>query len=452
MVLLDFIRYQQHLTGTKIGCREGDCGACTIMVGELLNGELRYHTTTSCLMPLGNAAGKHIVTVEGLNFSHTKGHSAPLTAVQQAMADESATQCGFCTPGFVMALTCYAISDKPATAIDAKAAMDGNICRCTGYHSLMRAGSRISELVSSCKENRLDFARAHHIIPDYFAFVADGLRQLPPLPETPATHALPVGGGTDLYVQRHDQMTDARIRFTRREKNDPAVYVDNNAAVLSASATVTDLSAQPFLHNAFPQLADYIKLVSSTPIRNMATIAGNIVNASPIGDFSIFLLALDARLTLHKGSGKRDLPLRKFYTGYKQLAKQPEEQISRIMFPLPAATDFFHFEKISKRTHLDIASVNTACFLQMDGSVIISAGLSAGGVAPVPLFLAHSSEWLRGKSLESISIQELLAVVQSEISPIGDARGTAGYKRLLLNQLVTIHLAKALESTQAITV
>src|SRR6185436_750920 len=142
MVLLDFIRYHKNLKGTKIGCREGDCGACTVLVGELKEGKLIYHAVTSCLVPLGSAAGKHIVTIEGINMDG-------LNPVQSAMDEEGATQCGFCTPGFVMSMAGYCLSDKPATGKNAIACVDGNICRCTGYKSIERAALRLNEILKS---------------------------------------------------------------------------------------------------------------------------------------------------------------------------------------------------------------------------------------------------------------------------------------------------------------
>jgi xanthine dehydrogenase small subunit len=141
MVLLDFIRYHQHLMGTKIGCREGDCGACTVLVGELKDNEPQYQSMTCCLMPIGNAQGKHIVTVEGIN------NDEGLNPVQQAMADEGATQCGFCTPGFVMSLAGFCLSDKEPTQQNAIAAVDGNICRCTGYKSIERAAGKVADIM-----------------------------------------------------------------------------------------------------------------------------------------------------------------------------------------------------------------------------------------------------------------------------------------------------------------
>lgn len=214
MVLLDFIRYHQHLMGTKIGCREGDCGACTILVGELSNDELQYHTVTSCLMPIGNAEGKHIVTIEGINYKEG------LNPIQQAMADAGATQCGFCTPGFVMSLAGFCLDDKPATKENAIAAIDGNICRCTGYKSIEKAAAHVAEKLKDKKE-AISFVTEQKILPEYFSGLKERLQHLGgrinagALKDVAAAKERPhfVGGGTDLYVQKHDEMKDAAIRF-----------------------------------------------------------------------------------------------------------------------------------------------------------------------------------------------------------------------------------------------
>jgi xanthine dehydrogenase small subunit len=172
----------------------------------------------------------------------------------------------------------------------------------------------------------------------------------------------------------------------------------------------------------------------------MATIAGNFINASPIGDFTIFFLALDARLVLSDGKTKRELPLRKLYKGYKTLDKNPDEHIEQIWFELPDATTYFHFEKVSKRTHLDIASVNSAIQLKRNGDIIEKACISAGGVGPVPMFLQKTSDFLTSKKISEELIKDAIAIMKTEISPISDARGTKEYKSLLLGQLIKAHL------------
>ena len=448
MVTLDFIRYHQHLMGTKIGCREGDCGDCTVLVGELVkrqnveSPQLQYESMTSCLMPIGNAHGKHIVTVEGINMDK-------LNPVQQAMADEGATQCGFCTPGFVISLAGFCLSDAAATRQNAITAIDGNICRCTGYKSIERAAGKVAQMMSERKdEDAIEFVSQKKILPEYFTGIKEKLLNLKRTPFTidhsPFTI---IGGGTDLYVQKQEEMTNASIYFVFDHPELNAISKEGNKCIIGPSATVSDLKASPIINKVFPEFQRYAKLISSTPIRNMATIAGNFINASPIGDFTIFFLALDAHLILTlstNGEGtpspiKRELPLRKLYKGYKILDKKPEEYIEQVWFELPDATTFFHFEKVSKRTHLDIASVNSAILIKMNGDIIEKAGLSAGGVGPVPLYLQKTSGFLKGKKLSEEIVQEAIEMMKTEISPISDARGTKEYKTLLLGQLIKAH-------------
>jgi xanthine dehydrogenase small subunit len=440
--LLDLIRYHQNLKGTKIGCREGDCGACTVLVGTLVNGQLRYQSMTSCLLPLANIHGKHVVTVEGLNLD-PDDKRAELNLVQAAMASEGATQCGFCTPGFVVSLAGYCLShyDSYKKAI---ASIDGNICRCTGYKSIERAAAGIQKiLLERENEDPIAFAVRRKIIPPYFATVKNTLAsfvngQLPADDHGPSP---PVAGGTDLYVQKPEEMVAEASWFIYDMTALKEIRRNGKKMILGAAVTVTDLCESKDFNNAIPAFANYSKLVSSTPIRNMATLAGNLANASPIGDLTIFFLALDAKVNLsdNEGGRQRQVKLNKFYKGYKELDREAHEIIQSIEFDIPAAADFFHFEKVSKRTHLDIASVNTAICLRMHENIILSASLSAGGVAPVPKYLQQASEYLRGKTLSENLVAEVIAIAETEIKPISDARGSKEYKALLLRQLVRAH-------------
>ncbi len=437
MLVLDFVRYQKHLTGTKIGCREGDCGACTVLVGELKDNEVEYKSFTSCLTPLGNVHGKHVVTIEGLNMKQ-------LNPVQQAMTDCSATQCGFCTPGFVVSLAGFCLSRKEATTEHAINAIDGNICRCTGYKSIERAAAKVAELLVEKKNNDpLVFVSENSILPKYFKEIKSKLQSLA---ETLNNDLAPsndeatfVGGGTDLYVQRHDEMVHAEIDFLYGKIELNGIKKEGNKCIIGPSVTVTDLLECDIFTEYFPGLARHVKLVSSTPIRNMATIAGNFVNASPIGDFTIFFLALGANIVLSDGNSSRTLALRNFYLGYKKLDKKPEEFIKLIEFELPANNHLFNFEKVSKRTHLDIASVNTAIMIKTDGDRIVESGISAGGVGPIPMYFAKASSFLIGKHVSEKLIADVIEIAQSEIEPISDARGQAAYKRFLVGQLIKAH-------------
>ena len=439
ITLLDFIRYNQHLVGTKIGCREGDCGACTILAGEMKHGKLVYSSATSCLMPLANAHGKHIVTIEGINGDG-------LNAVQQAFADEGATQCGFCTPGFIVSLTGFCLGEQEPVHADAINAMNGNICRCTGYKSIERAAANINNKMQERKgRDAIGYAIEQHIIPAYFSGIKERLGKIIDSGIEKAgqdNQARFLSGGTDLYVQMHDSIAEEPLAFMFDNPALKGIAQEGNTCILGASVTVSDIAGAAIFKNHFPGLENYIKLVSSTQIRNMATIAGNFANASPIGDMTIFFLALEANIQLNNGNGKRTIRLSDFYKGYKQLDKAPGEFIEKIAFDLPKPDDHFNFEKVCKRTHLDIASVNTAICLRMNAGIIEKAGLSAGGVGPVPLFLSGCSHFLAGKKLSWELVVELAALAQHEISPISDTRGSEAYKRLLLSQLIKAHFIR----------
>ena len=415
-LLLDFVRYEQSLTGTKIGCREGDCGACTVLIGDLIDGRLNYRQVTSCLTPLGNVQGKHVVTIEGLNMES-------LSPVQQYMVDESGSQCGFCTTGFVVSLTQFCLANSAPTYKDAIASIDGNICRCTVYKPIERAAKHITESLSDKSEKEtLDWLITQKFIPSYF-------NQIPEM-----LNALSKGENNS-----HDQLINQDVDLISDSPDLNFIEIDNGLCKVGAGTTATDLMESDIFISAFPQLKAHLKLVASSPIRNMATLGGNFVNASPIGDFTAFFLALNAKIKLIKNSDSRSIYLNDFYKGYKDLDKSPDEILSTISFKLPTQDSHFNFEKVSKRIHLDIASVNTAILITISGNEITQAHLSAGGVGPIPMYLSKTCNFLLGKSLSRETVQSALEILQSEISPISDVRGSADYKRLLLRQLFYAH-------------
>ena len=428
--LLDFIRQDTQLFGTKVGCREGDCGACTVLEGSLTNSVLTYKTIVSCLTPLINVHGKHIVTVEGLNMDE-------LSPVQNAMADNAATQCGFCTPGFVVSLTGHLLSTEKK---DPMQSISGNICRCTGYKSIEKAALEVDDLKKSLKGGSIiESLLEKGWIPDYFAAIPEMLSKIKPLETQTGGDEILIGGGTDLMVQQAEMICNAGLNST--ERNIPnTIEIENNRIKIGAGINTNNFFANPVINSAFPQLKQFSRLIASEQIRNMGTLAGNIVNASPIGDLSILLLAMDADLILEKTNGKtRQLKLVDFFLDYKKTELNADELIKFVVFDKLSEGQKINFEKVSKRTYLDIASVNTAISIDIKEGLIKSLSLSAGGIAPFPMYMAKTIDFLTGKKLDITTLGLALEIIQQEIAPISDIRGSKKYKRLLIRQLFLQH-------------
>jgi len=439
IVLLDFIRKQKHLTGTKEGCKEGDCGACTVLVGNLKNDKIEYQSVNSCLLPLGNVNHTHIVTIEGLNSNN-------LSHIQAGFIKEGASQCGFCTPGFVVSLTGYLINNESYEIDKALNSIAGNICRCTGYTSIKRS---VNDVINQFKDfdnndpNKISLLINNKILPGYFSRIEDRIKNLKTKKsvERVSDKKSFIAGGTDLYVQKPDELLDQEIVFIKN-KNLSYIKVHKDICRVGAATTFEAINDSPILQSHFPRLKNYFDLLASLPIRNSATVGGNIINASPIGDMTIFFLALNASVVLSNGVNQRKILLKDFFKGYKILDKSDDEYLEYIEFKLPSENSYFNFEKVSKRTHLDIASVNSAMYLETDNDIITDIHISAGGISPIPLYLEKTSKFLLRKKVSLDSVAEAIPIVQSEISPISDVRGSEDYKRILLNQLFKAHFVE----------
>ncbi len=436
-VLLDFLRQQTHLPGTRAACREGDCGSCLVLVGDLNDGRLHYRPVNSCLLPLARVAGKHIVTIEGVSGEEPN----PL---QQALLASAAVQCGFCTPGLVMAITAFFMTARTSSVEEAVDAVAGNLCRCTGYMGIKRALRELCghfDLAESAAEKRIGDLIEWRLLPPYFAAIKERLAALPPASLTPTPSAVRVAGGTDLLVRQPLQLARQAVEWLPERE---AIELHGEECTLSATTRIETLRLSPLLQSLFGAIAEDLKLVCSTPVRQQATVGGNLVNASPIGDMSVFLLALDAKLTLASAAGRREIPLRHFFLGYKRLDLHPDEVLVDIRFRCPERPLRFSFEKVSKRTYLDIASVNSAMLLELRGKEFALAHISAGGVAETPLYLQRIGDFLQGRVVSADTIKQALSLAQQEIRPIADSRGSIDYKRLLLRQLLIAHFLKLL--------
>jgi xanthine dehydrogenase small subunit len=470
-VLLDFIRDGQNLKGTKEGCREGDCGACLVLLGEMQDGPVQYKSINSCLLPLADVHGCHVVTIEGIDTGKTN----PL---QQAFVDEGATQCGYCTPGFIMAEMGFILNNPDFDPQKAIAAMDGNICRCTGYQSIKRAVTKTcnnlvchSEPVlqgeeptgsQNCHSERSEespqqnktlgsFGKERHqndrlieliklkYLPDYFAGIAERLSIIKY--RNPQESEILIAGGTDLFVQREPQISNKNIQAIFNNLSLKGIKEEKGQIFLGAATTVSEISESIIIQKYFPKIGSFLKLHSSTPIRNRATLGGNIVNASPIGDMTLFLLGLDAVLILDLNGQKREVPLKSFFKAYKQFDLKKGELIKTIYFKAPSAHAKFNFEKVSRRTYLDIASVTSAALIETNEDKIIKIHISAGGVAPYPFYLIKTCDYLTGKAISVETVQNAIKIMKNEIAPISDMRGSAEYKSLLLGQLIIAHFS-----------
>ncbi|MGF1531916.1 MAG: FAD binding domain-containing protein [Puniceicoccaceae bacterium] len=448
LTVLDCLRTGFSLTGTKEGCKEGDCGACTVILGTLKEGGgISYEPMTSCLLAVDEIHGKHLVTVEGLLID------GDLSPVQRAMVDCGGTQCGYCTPGFVVAMTAGMMDPKlPLNRDGLLYAISGNLCRCTGYRSIKEAGTSVLRGLQKkiSGGDRIEELCRESYLPAYFLKVPELLSEISDQfgPTDPSgSEEFYLAGGTDLFVQRGEHLMDSSLYLLSSRGTKPVPEVKDGWIRMDARITFEEFVDDPLIQQQLGGLADWNLLISSWPVRTRATLGGNICNGSPIADMTCLLLALGAELTLSDRGRIRTVPLGNFYLGYKQLNKRKEEILTEIAFPAVGPDDLVNWEKVSKRRWLDIATVNSAIRLKMDGTRVVSARLALGGVAATPLVVDGVGELLDGSELGPKAVAGLLHLVEEKIAPISDVRGSASYKRLLARQLVLAHFAELFPET-----
>jgi xanthine dehydrogenase small subunit len=283
------------------------------------------------------------------------------------------------------------------------------------------------------------------LIPSYFAEIPARLKELKQVQIEESEVVSPsyyISGGTDLYVQKWEDILNKDVKLLSSDGLSSTIKEVDGKCIIGANATVSDFINSKLILKLFPSIGEQLKLFGSLPIRNRATIGGNIVNASPIADMTSILLALDSTLHLINNDQRREIKLKDFYKGYKQLDLNEGELISEVSFNLPADNSHLNFEKVSQRTYLDIASTNSSIYVEVDNTTINKCNISAGGVAPIPLLLRNTSEFLAGKEINYSNISEATTLALTEIKPITDARGSAEYKSLLLSQLIYTHFIK----------
>ena len=456
--LLPYLRDTLGRKGTKEGCAEGDCGACTVVLvePEEQGSGLRLRAVNACIQFLPTLDGKELVTVESLRDA-----DGGLHPVQQAMVDCHGSQCGFCTPGFVMSLFALYKTNAAPTRRDIDDALAGNLCRCTGYkpiveaalamHGLARARGEASSWLaaacgeeSACAADREARARALHAIrrPGTLRVTSGpgvfyAPRRLGELADIVLRHpqATLLAGGTDvgLWVTKALRELDTLV-YTGEVAELKRVGVAGGHLEIGAAATLAE--AMPALLGHYPELGELLRRFASPPIRNAATLGGNVANGSPVGDSMPALLVLDAELVLRRGDARRELPLAEFYLGYRKTALAPGEFLECIRVPLPAKGMLFGSYKVSKRFDQDIAAVCGAWRLQLDGRRIEPARVAYGGMAAVPARAARCEEALAGSEWNEATVRRAMTALSVDFTPISDMRASAGYRRRVAANLL----------------
>lgn len=439
--LSDYLRRTLRLTATKVVCAEGDCGACSVLVGRVDGTRLVYRAIDSCIHFLYQLDGAHIVTAEGL------GTSLDPHPVQRAMVEHFGSQCGYCTPGFVTTIAgLYETSNGRRTDVpsddEMRLALSGNLCRCTGYVQIMESVAAIdpatcprvadrypdNELVPALLEATRTPATITHgermvflptTLDDAIAFKAAN------------TGASAGGGATDVGVQLNKGRAAPRA-VVNLQKLDAlrAMTVRDGMMILGAMATWAAI--ERFVDPIVPEYAAILRRFGSPQIRNAGTIGGNLANASPIADSIPFLFVTESQLVLKGLRRERRLPIEAFYLGYKKLDLADDELIVAVETPLPGPSDVLRLAKISRRLDMDISTFTAAALVTRDArGTITRARIAYGGVGPVVLRLRGVEEFLVGKPLDGDSLAQAGDIAAAAIAPISDVRGSADYRRTL---------------------
>lgn len=438
--LLEVLREDLGCTGTKEGCGEGDCGACTVVVAEPEAGALKYRAINSCIRLAHSVDGMALWTVEDLAADDGTLHPA-----QEAMVRCHGSQCGFCTPGFVMSLfgmyQNHVCKGQPVSRELAQEELSGNLCRCTGYRPILDAAQQMAGLPKVAVREQevlrqLDaLAQKRALVPATGTYLAPlGLQELLALR---AAHpkAQVVAGCTDvgLWVTKMHMQFEAVLEVTRVQEL-RRVEQRGGDLVIGAAVTLTDAFAA--LVAGRPELKVFANRFAGLPVRNSGTLGGNVANGSPIGDSMPLLIALGATLVLASVRGEREVALEQFYTGYRKNVLAADEVVAWIKVPAPAQGELLRAYKISKRYDDDISAVCLVVNLAVDDGKVARVRIGAGGVAATPARAVKTEAALLGQPWTAATVQQAVATLRGEFQPISDMRASSAYRQEVVGNLL----------------
>jgi len=442
--LLDFLRDSRGCTGVKEGCAEGDCGACTVVLGELHGTSLRWRSINACIRLVPTVDGKEVVTAQGL--AGKDGHLHP---VQRAMVDCHGSQCGFCTPGFVMSLFCHYLQMHEGTRSNSRDelldALSGNLCRCTGYRPIIEAGEKMRDYPEHAPFRAEDFFSAERVerlrglrrpvglqLPDYHAPVsvdafAAAFEAQP--------DALILAGGTDIGLWVTKQLRRLpSVLYVGEVQSLQAIVVSGGVMEIGAAVPLEDAFAA--LLPWYPQLAEMSRRFGSRPIRHSGTLCGNLANGSPIGDGLPALMALGARIRLRRGAATRTVALEDFYLGYQKKDLARGEFVEAVCVSAPDPAGHYAIYKVSKRKDQDISAVCAGFALVRDAGRVASVRLAYGGLAATARRAPQAEQALLGQPWTHSSVRAAMAALDRDFQPLTDMRASKDYRRTVAANLL----------------
>ena len=418
--VLDFLRYTLRRTGTKEGCAEGDCGACTVLVGELAGDGVAWRTVNACILFLPMIDCKALRTVESLGGNHP---------VQRELVERHGSQCGFCTPGFVMSLYGRSIGAAGTVGVPVGDVIAGNLCRCTGYGPILAAGEAVP-MAAEHDDATFDALRA--LRPAYgHPRTADELADL--LLACPETRI--VAGATDIGLWVTKQLRDLGPTVFIGDIADLR-HIEEGSEALTLGAAVRYSEAREALARLHPDLGELVRRIGGVQVRNAGTIGGNIANGSPIGDMPPAFIALGAELTLRRGAERRTIALEDFFLDYGKQDLAPGEFVESVRIPRPPPGTLVRIVKLSKRFDSDISGVCGAFALRITGGIVAGARVAFGGMAAIPARAPGCEAALTGQAWTEATVEAAAEALAEDYDPLDDLRGSAAYRRRVAANLL----------------